>query len=194
MTIIGALKHGGKVFIGSDSIAVRGGYINDDVGSKVFQIHKNIAIGVAGQAGQLSNLKYKVKPNLSFDDEVFSRKEDLRIALYEKIVLPFMENKGNSESVSCSILVTPEQMFTFDDGGSFFEVKEQFCAVGSGSSEFCGAMFALLDNLPYLDYGGNAEHESQQFMDSALGAAIKFSASCGGDRYVYSFNEEGDLQ
>jgi len=177
MTCIIGMEHGGKVYIGADSISLNGWAKDITADKKVFR-KGDLLFGVAGSPRQKQILQYHVTdmphlPTVS-DEEYLVRAvvEPARVAFRE---CGFTDMDNGRETGASFLIGYRGKLYSVEDSFQLCRSARGFYAIGAGDDFAMGALQMLIDVC---------EIEPEKFIELALETAEKLSACVCGPYHI----------
>ena len=148
MTCILGLIDDGKMYMGADSAGVSGWDILIQKPSKIF-IAGSCIIGVAGDPRALQLLRYSFK--LPDHPEGMENEEYIAVLFTDAVrevmkIAGYAKKENEQEKIDSTILVAYRgELFRIESNYQFIQVTQNYFAVGGGSLESLGSMYATQD-------------------------------------------------
>lgn len=152
MSVIVAIKHEGKVYIGADSQCTKGGTrrtLSNPNNYKIWQV-QGAANCIMGHVGVVRDANI-IRVAEDLIPEIYQLKDQVDFKLMVRRVVPFIqqeleEYKAIDKSSrlhmdSSFILAYKDKLFTISSNGTVIEVDD-YCAIGSGESEALGSLLS----------------------------------------------------
>ena len=199
MTVIVGITDGDKVYMGSDSLISGENEIQSLNTPKIIKKEciqdcgmidetDTIIIGVSGTLRGLQLLQYQWNPPVQSQDQTDD--EYIHVSVLNSIHTLFIEYGAglmieNQDQHPDNFLIGYKgRLYILDPNYQLFEVTKPYIAIGSGAAYALGS----------LNTNHNKIKSHPLFcIENAVGAAIEFCPTCGGEIKIYEVGAEGTL-